>query len=784
MSLAAVMILVWQMTERSGENGISVAMAARELSLVISDREMILDVDGTKFAVAERDDWYVPYMDYLYASGLMSEELTAAGRKGASKALTIGELRAMADGLGIWQSSEVWQKNGLGQGGGLRDGDVVPAEAWDAFLCEAKMRLDKENGVRTEKISVYGTAANLHELPAWQVLTPTGTYTFEGFSMDAYLDCVVEVWVRDSEIIRVTRVAEREVIYENLLVEGVEGKQLSVYYGGHLREFSLPEDVEFAKNQVIDLALSGGRVESIRRKKEVLGGRIIAIEEGSAEIEGIGILPISRLAQVYQVYGNRTVKSTSDIMIGYDIYDVVVANGEICAILIRQSPDARTIRVLLTDQGGGVKLHSSVEITADTDFFVTVGQQKFSFPGGERVVFEESGIYRKEDSSGELVPVWTENHEGQRILVESQGGKLSVPSFTRSFGTPVYSGRLEVLNEAGGVYLINEVLLEDYLCGVVPAEMPSNYHAEALKAQAISARGFAVKQLTSSGYRDIGAHVDDTDQFQVYNYSAQTKETDRAVQETYGKVLTLNEEIVTTYYFSTSCGYTSDVSLWGQDPAASTYLTSRRMSGIEKSENMKDEAVFQTFIRNTALKDYECNYGWYRWNVETSLEELTVTVNANLAALNPALKDRVLTKQADGSWKAGAKSVGAVKSISVLERGEGGVASLVEIVGTESTVRLLLQSAIRDVLGSKTYVYQRIDGSTVTGRSNLASAYFYPEEVYENGEMVGYRFYGGGSGHGVGMSQNCANALGQSGISAEEMLKFFYTGTKVSVLYE
>ena len=89
------------------------------------------------------------------------------------------------------------------------------------------MRLGKENGVRTEKISVYGTAANLHELPAWQVLTPTGTYTFEGFSMDAYLDSTVEVWVRDTEIIRVTGVAEWEVTYENLLVDETEGKKSS-----------------------------------------------------------------------------------------------------------------------------------------------------------------------------------------------------------------------------------------------------------------------------------------------------------------------------------------------------------------------------------------------------------------------------------------------------------------------------------------------------------------------------------------------------------------------------
>lgn len=782
--LAVVLLLVWQMTKQTEEKGISVAMAARELSLILSDKETISAVEDTKFAVSERENWYVPYMDYLYASGLMSEELTSAGRKGASKALTIGELRYMADGLGIWQSSEVWQENGLGQGSGLRDKSIVSKSAWVAFLTEARKRFDTEKEVQTRELSVYATAANIHEIPAWNVLTPEGMYTFEGFSMDAYLDCQVEVWMRGTEIIRVSQTVGNTMTYENMLVSASDGTRLTVYFGGYNREFTLPEAVVLAENQVIDLSLNGGEVTSIRRKNGVLQGRIIAVEEKAAEIEGYGVLPFSDALQVYQTYGKRTVKSTSDVMIGYDIYDVIVAEGEICAIRIRQSPDARTIRVLLTDQGGSEKLHPSVTFTAETDISVAVGQQTLSFRKGESIVIDADGIHRKDALSGEQIPVWTELEAGQRIVLKSVDGKISVPSFTRTFGTPFYSGTMEVLIEEGGVYLINEALIEDYLCGVVPAEMPSTYHMEALRAQAISARGFAVMQLTSTSYRDIGAHVDDTDSFQVYNYSGTSERTDQAVRETYGQVLTLNDEIVTTYYFSTSCGYTSDVSLWGNDPKASTYLTSRRMSGTELTENVQDEETFQAFIRNTELNDYECNYGWYRWNFTVSLEELTVIVNTNLANISTALKSRVLTKQADGTWKEGAKTVGSVESVSVLERGEGGVASLVEICGSEGTVRLLLQSAIREVLGSAEYVYDRIDGSEVTGRANLASAYFCLEPVYTDGKLTGYQIFGGGSGHGVGMPQNCANALGQSGITAEEMLQFFYVGTEVSTLYQ
>ena len=128
--------------------------------------------------------------------------------------------------------------------------------------------------------------------------------------------------------------------------------------------------------------------------------------------------------------------------------------------------------------------------------------------------------------------------------------------------------------------------------------------------------------------------------------------------------------------------------------------------------------------------------------------------------------------------------MGQVESISVVERGAGGVASVVEITGSQATVRLLLQSAIREVLGNAAYAYERMDGGVITGWSNLPSAYFCLEPVYTDGVLTGYIFYGGGSGHGVGMSQNCANALGQSGVSAETMLRFFYEGTEITQLYE
>ncbi len=778
---AAILIIVIIVRLVPGKKDeVTAAVASRELALMLGDPTEIESVTESRFAGEDRDNWYVPYMDYLYEKGLLNRQMIPADRKGAAGPLTMEALKVMADGLGLWQGRDIWRQG------------KVTAALWTEFLDEVLLRYGGKK-VRTETLSVYGTAANVDGVEAWHVVTERGEYTFGGFSMDACLDCRIQAWVRGREIIRVREVLSDEVDYENMLVTGVNGKALTVFFAGYSREFTLAEQVELDFGQIVDLQLEKGQVRAVRRKRDTLDSRIITVEDGGAELEGYGFVPFSDTLRVYRTYGNISQKTQSDIIIGYDIYDIVVAEGKICAVLIRQSPDARTIRVLLTEGSGAVKCHPSAVITSDTAFTVRVGEEAVVFQAGDRAVFEAGGIRRESGEAGETgetaeagetEPALMAMADGQRAVIEADGKDLTVLSLTRTFGNPAYPGKLEVLFQDGGYYLINEALIEDYLCLVVPAEMPADYHSEALRAQAICARGFAANQLSSSRYKALGAHVDDTVNYQVYNYVEPAPSAEQAVRDTYGKVLTLDGSLVTTYYFSTSCGYTSDVSLWGENPENSPYLTSKRMSGLEQEGDIRDEETFRSFIMDTGLNDYERNYGWYRWKFSVSLEELTAIVNARLANLSEALKSRVMTRQWNGSWTVGAGSVGQVEKVEVTERGAGGVASAVEITGSERTVRILLQSAIREVLGSADYEYQRIDGSTVSGRSSLASGYFCLEPEYREGELTGYIFYGGGSGHGIGMSQNCANALGQSGVKAEEMLKFFYTGTEITALYQ
>ena len=121
----------------------------------------------------------------------------------------------------------------------------------------------------------------------------------------------------------------------------------------------------------------------------------------------------------------------------------------------------------------------------------------------------------------------------------------------------VYRGALEFRPSAGsGLVAVNALPLEDYVRGVVSRESPSSWPIEALKAQAVAARTYAV---TTSKGGDGWDQYPDT-RSQVYGgVAAETPSTDEAVADTAGEVVTYQGRPVVTYFFSTSGGRTEDV---------------------------------------------------------------------------------------------------------------------------------------------------------------------------------------------------------------------------------
>jgi stage II sporulation protein D len=121
-----------------------------------------------------------------------------------------------------------------------------------------------------------------------------------------------------------------------------------------------------------------------------------------------------------------------------------------------------------------------------------------------------------------------------------------------------YRGALELRAVGGRVQAINALDLEDYVRGVVSAESPSTWPADALKAQAVAARSYAVTT-------NVGTPTDGIDQYadtrsQMYKgVAAEFPSTDAAVAATAGQVVAQNGKPVTTYFFSTSGGHTENI---------------------------------------------------------------------------------------------------------------------------------------------------------------------------------------------------------------------------------
>lgn len=124
-----------------------------------------------------------------------------------------------------------------------------------------------------------------------------------------------------------------------------------------------------------------------------------------------------------------------------------------------------------------------------------------------------------------------------------------------------YRGIVMIQNKNGKLTVINNVPLEDYLKGVVPAEMPSSWAAEAHKAQAIAARSYALANLGKRAR--YGYDLKDTPEDQAYGgASIETADTNYAVEQTKGIVLTYNMKVINAYY-SASAGGQTNTNSWG-----------------------------------------------------------------------------------------------------------------------------------------------------------------------------------------------------------------------------
>jgi stage II sporulation protein D len=165
------------------------------------------------------------------------------------------------------------------------------------------------------------------------------------------------------------------------------------------------------------------------------------------------------------------------------------------------------------------------------------------------------------DDRDELV-VNGDRLQAQSLTVRGQEGDMTVSGGAASLSV---SGVLQVMVRGKGLALLNQVDLEEYVKGVVPAEMHAGWHPEALKVQAVVARTYALYQRLANRERDYDVAASTQDQ--VYRgRQGLDQRVQQAVEATRGLVLTYGGGPILAAFSSTAAGPTEDaMNVWSKD---------------------------------------------------------------------------------------------------------------------------------------------------------------------------------------------------------------------------
>ena len=482
--------------------------------------------------------------------------------------------------------------------------------------------------------------------------------------------------------------------------------------------------------------------------------------------------------------------SINDLQIGMDnIYIAVNKNTDrIKAILVDGEIGFKNIRVAIRNDISDIANEATLyhdqiimEISENTEIQTFDGSQKIEIEAGETItinVIDNSIVINYGDKA---------LNTRKRLIIYNTG-TITIDSISRGVGNPEYEGLFEVSLVDSKLLLINEVEIEHYLTKVVPSEMPGSFHVEALKSQAIAARTYAYRDIFNKTNIKFGYTVDDSTKSQVYNNQVSNQKTNDAILATKGMIMTYDGEPINAFYYSSSSGLTAsahEVWLTNDDPAEVVpYLIGQNhtyKNGEQLEFDYQNEYSMLNFFKQINLETNDDNSQYHRWRTSMTGEQIMQSLRVNLPSRYSANPDLILTSIGDlwlprpirfYYWEE-------LQDIYVAKRGESGVVMELVIVTNYQKFKIVNQYNIRfsirprdagsdvytDLAYNHNYGYSRY----LNNISILYSGFFAIEDNYGM-----YTFYGGGNGHGVGMSQYGANTLGNKGMDYDHILNSYY----------
>ena len=427
-----------------------------------------------------------------------------------------------------------------------------------------------------------------------------------------------------------------------------------------------------------------------------------------------------------------------------------------------KADNGKLVRVGISDNSFVNYYISSAKISATDEFKIVdkkTGAEIGVFPADKIVTAEmkDNFFVISEDDT-----VIAEKISGP-VVVSSEKGFVYVDGLKRAGKQALYRGTFELtkVEAKNNLFSIINVLdLTSYLRGVVPNEMPSYFGMEALKAQTVTARNYVLRPRDKNFYN---FDVCDSVACQVY-FGANTEDelADGAILETNNIVALYNGELILALYSSTAGGYTESYENAFSDPGTKNFpaVSLPYLKGVPDNKSFtpltKEEDAAKFYKSEPSTFDNKSSY--FRWTKEWTQEELSDSLKQNLKKQSTTgFVTPALTKEED---------FGIVQDIQVTKRGVSGKIVSMNIITDKGVFTVQKELVIRRSFCK--------DGKALPS-ANVVFEFQKDDE----GNIEKITAYGGGYGHGVGMSQWGAGMMNTLGYSYDKILQHYYSGISI-----
>ncbi len=733
--------------------------AAIAISFIFDDYDTIKNMEKkAMFSDVDIESNDYIFVNYVYTKGIMVGD----GEKfNPNEPLTVVQAQSLIDLVNKDNTTKIKMSDDI------KD-KAISHYLWNSLLFQSSESIGAiEDELKVFEVSEDGNV----------YYTDKGEFRYHSTSNNIFKGNIVKVFLRGNNIIGFLEVVKNSIEFNNIFIVKENENTVSITINGVKRNFQY----SIENNTSGDVVISNDNIQ-ITENTEYKDDIIKLVSENYIETESMGRIEYGENFTVYRDEGIPSEKE--ELLCANGNCRVYLKDGKVSSVWFEKIEKPENIRVVISDNEKDGYIQSDITLRCAEGFTLVYGENEKQFLPDEKLFID----------MGNSVNYFSNNC---RIYIKpNNNGKTIIESITKAKSFPEYRGVIEIEKRDNGFVIVNELSFEEYLYAVVPCEMPVSFGLESLMVQAVTARSYGYNQFFTNRFYDYGANIDDTVSSQVYNNMGEYEESTEAVKSTENMFITYDNTVISANYFSTSFGFTANSGETWADTVLKEFPTETKPYLISKPqfeestyESLENEQDFRSFLESNE-ETYDSSSPWYRWTVEMTGTELSQAIKRSFESLftnSPAMME--YSKDGVNFEKTMASNIGRIKNITVEKRGQGGNIMTLLLEGESGYIRVNSEYNVRKILPPKSYVATKDviikcqNGVEFKNLDIMPSGFFtFDYEKDSFGFISKITFYGGGNGHGVGMSQNGVKGMAEKGYSFDEILNHYFEGSKVSII--